>query len=104
MLRKTSSNRERIGHEREREREREISYTISNATPLVSRPTVQNNDIVLNFTWNGCVYSVPFDLVAHFIAEHFEETIFPAMKPIQSPNVMYVWFYDCSKRDQLFRF
>lgn len=34
-------------------------------------------------------YFVQFDLVAHFIAEHFEETIFPAVKPNAESNVYY---------------
>lgn len=66
--------------EREKKRERERASDpniISNAVPLVSRPTVQNNDIVLNFT--GMHISLPN------IFE--EETIFPAIKSaIQSPK------------------
>lgn len=33
---------------------------------------------------------VPFDLVAHFIAEHFEETIFPAIKANPETKVIFI--------------
>lgn len=58
--------------------------------------------MVARDTERECVLAlVPFDLVAHFIAEHFEETIFPAIKAIHSPQQ---YLCKCSNRDQLVSF